>query len=194
MHMSPNMPTPRRYTPDMIASLKKQHPGVNNLKHWAEPGQWGSQHPQSETDSDVLIRVCQTCSWHTAGAWFHTCMHSYVYILYIYMVWWEEALVGSASQVACGVSYIYLIYIYIYTEHKPPCLSIHCLAHRWRLLPPGCCFIYGSNHVRSISPCVNVDMLGDICISFVYLCISIFRKMSHLVLRVCSFTYCIPTW
>ena len=52
-------------------------------------------------------------------------------------------------------------------------------------LPPGCCYSYGSHHVRSISPCVNVDMLGDICISFVYLCIFIFHEMSHLALRVC---------
>jgi len=34
--------------------------------------------------------------------------HMHVYILYIYMVWWEEALVGSASQVACGVSCMFV--------------------------------------------------------------------------------------
>jgi len=38
------------------------------------------------------------CSFQVLGATLvRTCM-------YIYIVWWEEAQVGSATQVACGVS------------------------------------------------------------------------------------------
>ena len=53
----------------------------------------------------TLVRTCidnlhvyciYTCTWY---------MHTFcIYALYIYIVWWEEAHVGSAGQVACGVS------------------------------------------------------------------------------------------
>ena len=67
----------------------------------------------------------------------------HVYILYIYLVWWEEALVGNASQVACGVSYTcLLLYVPVHVFHQR-CVHMHKV-----LRPVPKAFVTGIAHLR----------------------------------------------